>query len=174
MACRRAIQDLRGLKVIFVQDEYRNIYSAVDAIARLGIDVLFTMVPEEALEPIYGQLRRRGVRIESTLARYAPDNLRELPRTPLAARPLDVIYRGRLVPYTLGRLGTEKMCIGERFKEPAPAYGLKVDIDWREEARIYGPDWPLFLSSGRAALGTESGQAYATSPVSSTRPWPCT
>jgi hypothetical protein len=156
-AYRGAIRNFRGLKVIFIQDEYRSIYPAIDAMIDLGIDVLFTLVSGSAVDLIYGQLRRRGVRVETTLTGYVPDNLVDLPRRPISERPLDVVYRGRVVPYSLGRLGTEKVTIAQRFSEIASRYCLKADVDWREEARIYGDRWARFLSSGRTALGTESG-----------------
>lgn len=154
---RRALREFRGLKAIFIQDEYRFINSAVDAMLDLGVDVLFTLVSGPAIDTLYGRLKANGVRIETTLTGYVPDTLVAMPKVPLAERPLDVIYRGRLLPYHLGRLGTEKVFISETFAAVAPRYGLKFDVDWREESRIYGDDWKRFLSSGRTALASESG-----------------
>ncbi|MGF6781097.1 discoidin domain-containing protein [Paraburkholderia sp. GAS334] len=154
---RRGLQDFKGLKVIFIQDEYRTVHSAIDAMIELGIDVLFTCVPEHSIDDIYGQLRRRGVKIETTLTGYAPDNLLNLAQVPLHERSLDVTYRGRVLPYALGKLGQEKVYIAKEFQSRAQEFGLKTDIGWREEDRIYGNKWIEFMSSGRAVLGTESG-----------------
>ena len=154
---RRALQDFVGLKVIFIQDEYRFVNDAVSAMTELGVDVLFTCVPPAAVEPLYGPLRRRGVRIEHTLTGFVPDSLVGQPFLPLQDRPLHAVYRGRPLPFSLGSLATEKIEIARLFGELGPQYGLKIDVDWREESRIYGPDWNRFLSSGVCALGTESG-----------------
>jgi hypothetical protein len=154
---RRALQDFRGLKVLFIQDEYRTVWAATEAMTQLGIDLLFTCVPAAAVEPLYGELARRGVRIEATLTGYVPDDLVGKPFRPLADRPLDAVYRGRPLPFSLGRLATEKVEIARRFRELAPLHGLLHDVDWREENRIYGHSWNEFLASGRCALGTESG-----------------
>src|SRR5438105_9871086 len=59
---RRKIRDFRGLKVQFLQDDYR----AVDALARqmrfMGIDVLFTLVPEAEYGRIWTE-RLAGVEL---------------------------------------------------------------------------------------------------------------
>ncbi len=153
----RALQDFRGLKVIFIQDEYRAVYAAIDVMERLGVDLLFTCVPEQAVEKLYGELRRRGVRIEPTLTGYVPDELSRAPRSPLPGRPYDIVYRGRPLSPALGRLAQEKTQIARQIMPLATRFNLTTDIDWREDARIYGADWTRFMSSGRAALGTESG-----------------
>lgn len=154
---RRALQDFGGLKVIFIQDEYRTVFQAIDAMIELGIDVLFTCVPEPNIDRIYGQLRRRGVRIETTLTGYVAGNLLGLRPTPLRERELDVTYRGRTLPYALGKLAQEKVFIAQEFAARAVDFGLKIDIGWREQDRIYGDAWIRFMCSGRAVLGTESG-----------------
>jgi hypothetical protein len=154
---RRALQSFTGLKIVFIQDEYRTVFQAIDAMIELGIDVLFTCVPEANIDRIYGQLRRRGVRIETTLTGYVADNLLGLRPAPLRERPLDVTYRGRTLPYTLGKLGQEKVFIAREFNLYAGDFNLKTDIGWREQDRIYGDAWIQFMCSGRAVLGTESG-----------------
>jgi len=154
---RECVRRFRGLKALFIQDEYREVNAHVEAMIDLGIHVLFTCVPETAITPIYGKLRSRGVSVFKTLTGYVPEELRDYPVLPLAARPLDVVYRGREVPFELGNLGHEKIEIARRFREAAERLGLVVDVDWREDARIYGQDWTRFMASGKAALGTESG-----------------
>lgn len=154
---RRALQDFSGLKIVFIQDEYRTVFQAIDAMIELGIDVLFTCVPEANVGRIYGQLRRRGIRIETTLTGYVADNLLRLRPPPLRERPLDVTYRGRTLPYTLGKLGQEKVFIAREFNAQGNNFDLKTDIGWREQDRIYGDAWVQLMCSGRAVLGTESG-----------------
>jgi hypothetical protein len=126
---------------------------------RLGVDLLLTCVPESSIEPIYGGLRRRGVRIEPTLTGYVPISIDESVVCPMQDRALDVAYRAREVPFCLGRLGQEKVNIGKEFKARCAARGLREDINWTEESRIYGNAWFKFLASSRATLGTESGSS---------------
>ena len=74
-------------------------------------------------------------------------------------RKIDIGYRGRNVPAWLGELGQEKIRIGVRVRDEAPAYGLNVDISFREEDRLYGDAWIKFVSSCKGMLGVESGSS---------------
>src|SRR5205814_6148693 len=78
---------------------------------------------------------------------------------PLASRPLDIGYRGREVPYWLGRLGQEKTNIVNDFHRHIGNFPLRHDVSAKEEDRIYGPDWPRFIESCKTMLGTESGSS---------------
>ena len=145
-----------GLKVQFIQDEYRWVDEVTARMRTLGIDVLFTCVPEAVAPLIYGE-RLPGVQTITTLAGYVPDQLVGRAVPPLDARPIDVGYRGRAVPYWLGRLGQDKLEIARGFLEHAAGSELRCDIAWTESDRIYGERWFRFLASCRATLGTESG-----------------
>lgn len=150
----------RGLKVQFIQDEYRWIDAVTAKIRELEIGLLFTCVPETEVPKIYGE-RTPGTRTVGTLAGFVPEELVERPVPPLHERPFDVGYRGRTVPYWLGRLGQEKLEIGRQFSTRAGGLGLRYDVAWGENERLYGEEWVRFLSSCRATLGTESGATIA-------------
>lgn len=158
LAARIAAFD--GLKVQFIQDEYRTIDAVTARMRELGIGLLFTLVPEGEVSKVYGE-RVPGVTAVTTLAGYVPDELVGLRVPPLGARPIDVGYRGRSIPYWLGRLGQDKVEIGRGFLARATHYGLRCDIAWGESDRIYGERWNHFLTSCRATLGTESGASIA-------------
>lgn len=145
-----------GLKVQFIQDEYRAVDAVTAAMRDLGIDVLFTCVPEPAAGQMYDS-RLPGVTRLFTLPGYVPDELVGREVAPSAQRPVDVGYRGRNVPVWLGRLGREKTEIACAFLEHVAGRGLHCDISSREDDRIYGEDWNRFLASCRTTLGTESG-----------------
>jgi len=123
----------------------------------LGINVLFTLYPEDKIAKVWDQTRLPNVAVFTTLAGYVPDSLLNLETTPIATRPIDIGYRGRALPYWLGRLGQEKVWIAQGVLERAPYYGLCCDIGWLEEDRIYGEQWNVFIRSCKAMLGTESG-----------------
>jgi hypothetical protein len=149
------LADFDGLKVQFIQDEYRRVDAFTARMRQLGIDVIYTCIPLPTREHVYGR-RLPGVTLVTTLPGLVPDEFvgRSVPAT--SDRPIDVGYRGREVPYWLGRLGQEKVEIGRRFLELA-GDALRCDISSNERDRIYGEAWHRFLGSCKATLGTESG-----------------
>lgn len=157
---RDKLRRFRGLKIEFIQDDYRWTDRETAASREIGIKVLFTVAPEPAASQLY-DVRLPGVRRVQTLTGYVPENLRDRPRRPLDQRTIDVGYRARDLPFWFGRLSREKAWIGQRFLELAPKYGLRCDIAWTEHDRIYGGRWIEFVSSCRATLGTESGASIA-------------
>ena len=154
---RLAVQSFDGLKVQFLQDEYRQVNAMVAAMIELGTDVLFTVVPEDAEEALYAPLKVRGTRVVRTLTGYVPDGVKRRRVRRIADRHLHVAYRSRPLPFELGRLAREKVEIAERFGAAAAGSGLRCDISWKLEDRIYGRDWEKFQSSAKATLGTGSG-----------------
>ena len=152
------IREFEGLKVQFLQDEYRWVDAVTEMMRHVGIDVLFSIVPPREIEAVYGG-RLPSVEIVPTLAGFVPDALarRSRPPVPIGRRPVDVGYRGRVLPYWLGALSQEKMAIARGFLAHARPYGLRCDIAWSEQDRLYGERWIRFLESCRTTLGTESG-----------------
>lgn len=153
---REQLANFGGLKVQFIQDEYRLVDALTARIREMGIGVVFSSVPPRSVASVYGS-RLPDVEILPTLTGYVPANVERNGRQPLAGRPLDVVYRGRSVPYWLGRLGQDKVEIGREFLDRAEATELRCDISWSEADRIYGDEWYAFLGSSRTTLGTESG-----------------
>jgi hypothetical protein len=153
---REQLAAFGGLKVQFIQDEYRQVDAVAERMRELGIELLFSSVPADAVPQVYGP-RLPGVDVVSTLTGYVPAELERRSRPPLDGRPLDVVYRGRAIPYWLGRLGQDKIVIGREFLARAASTKLRCDIAWTEAERIYGDDWYRFLGSARTTLGTESG-----------------
>ncbi len=151
------IRRFRGLKIQFLQDEYRWVDAITAKMRDLGIHILFTLLQPDRISSLYDQRRLPGVTVLTTLAGYVPDNLVGLPVPPLSERRIEIGYRGRTLPYWLGRLAQEKVWIGQGVLARAPRYNLLCDIGWREEDRIYGQRWIDFIASCRATLGTESG-----------------
>jgi hypothetical protein len=154
---REEIAGYSGLKIQFIQDDYRRVHDMWHRMRELGVDVLFTLVPERELDAVWQQSVLAGVRRLTTLAGFVPINATRFPRMPLDARPVDVGYRGRVLPPWLGVLGQEKAWIAQGFQARAGAVRLRHDIAWTEDARIYGEDWFDFIASCRVTLGTESG-----------------
>jgi hypothetical protein len=154
---RERIRNYRGLKVLFLQDEYRRVEGMRSAIRDLGIDVLFTCVPRSEWSAVYPRDSLPGVTLVETLTGYVPQAWLDLTVPPVAARPVDVGYRARRVPYWLGGLGAEKWRLGEDFVRLASGSGLRLDVCVEEGGRLYGGAWRRFLESCRTVLGSESG-----------------
>lgn len=144
-------------KAVFIQDEYRHVDRSIAAFQALGVNVLFTCVPETEIEKVYPAARLPGMRKVNVLTGYVDERLVRRGVPAYGQRAVDVGYRSRRVPAWLGDLGQEKWRIGIRFKADAAEYGLTCDISYREEERIYGEQWIDFVTRCKAMLGVESG-----------------
>jgi hypothetical protein len=154
---RTEIAAFDGVRVLFVQDEYRQVDLMVSTIRDLCIDLLFTCVPELEIEKVYPEERLPGLVKISNLTGYVPEGLTRRPSPRISERPIDVGYRARIPPFWLGRLSVEKWQIASGFLDATRGYGLNCDLSASEEDRIYGKRWIRFLESCRATLGVESG-----------------
>lgn len=156
----RKIRDFNGPKVLFIQDEFRWVDRTSEAVQKLGISVIFTVVNEDVIRKIYRNNYFDNVRFEQTLTGFVPENLlnREVPD--YQDRPLDIGYRARKLPGWCGSFALQKWQIGERVLRDAPGHNLKCDIAMSEASRIYGDDWIRFMGNCKATLGTESGASF--------------
>lgn len=155
---RAKIRQSRALKMLFLQDEYRDVRLFNQIMSELGIQVMFTCVAERDHEVFYpGRLIPSLQSTYSVLTGYIPNYLESYRFDSTLSRPLDLSYRSRIVPYYLGDLGQEKKIIADRFQNIALEYGYKSDISVREQDRIYGDRWVKFMKSSRFVLGTPSG-----------------
>ncbi|WP_429034083.1 hypothetical protein [Bradyrhizobium sp. I1.14.4] len=157
---REKIRLFKGIKVAFIQDEYRIIDRQNAALADLKIGVIFTVTNREVTRKIYRDAYFDGVRFEHTLTGFVPEHLLSLDVPKYSERPLDVSYRARKSPPWYGYFAEEKWQIAERFAADATDYGLVCDIDTSETSRIYGNSWVEFVASSKAVLGTESGVSF--------------
>lgn len=153
----RRLKQFMGLKVAFLQDEYREIKTYWKHINELGIDVLFSCVPDAEIAKVYPKQEVPRLRVENVLTGYVPERLQQQVVLPVAQRPIDVGYRTRRMPFWLGRLGHEKWFVAEEFKRRGKETGLKLDLSTREGERLYGDAWTNFVASCRAVIGVESG-----------------
>jgi hypothetical protein len=146
-----------GPKILFIQDEYDNVNTTCANIKEMGFSHIFTCVPVDGLDYVYGQLSDLNIEFIPTLTGYIPedDSIINL-GLPLNKRSKMIGYRGRELPLHYGELGFEKKNIGDQVKAEAEKAGLVTDIETEGNKRIYG-GWHEFLGSCRATLGTESG-----------------
>lgn len=154
---RERLSRYAGIKAVFIQDEYRFIDRTVAALQEIKADVLFTVVPEDTVEEIYPSQKLPDLHKVTILTGYVPQELTKLSVPAYEDRSLDVAYRGRVLPYWLGKFSQEKWVIGEKFKASAVLWDLTYDISSQENDRLYQNQWINFLTSAKAVLGVESG-----------------
>ena len=117
-ATARRLEVYGGVKFLFIQDEYDFTHRAWYWIRRLGINLVFTVVPEAHISRVYPPDQFPGVRFVSNLTGYVPENIPTvLNLASPSQRPLLVGYRGRPLPVRYGALGFEKIAIGKLTKD---------------------------------------------------------
>ncbi len=150
----------KGVKVLFLQDEYRQINSTARQIRRLAISLVFSTVNREIAAEVYHHSWLKDVRFEFLLTGYVPPGLVEYQVPDFVDRPIDVSYRARKLSAWYGEFARQKWQIGERFRRDGELVDLKCDISCHDTDRIYGEDWLAFLANSRAVLGTEAGASF--------------
>lgn len=150
-------------KMAFFQDEYRFCRPRFEFINKFGIDCIFTLFEEQYFAQTY-QHFTNAKKIVQCIPGYVSDEIisaSKFMQYPEEKRTIDISYRGRENPPYLGMASFEKREIGRRFKKmvEARALDISLDIDSREENRIYGNQWLHFMASSKAALGVESGSS---------------
>jgi hypothetical protein len=155
-----ALSKWRGLKALFIQDEMRWVNRTAEAIRDLGISLVYSVISPDVRPQVYRHPWLRGLRFEFTLTGFVPEKLTGIQTLAFEERPLDVVYRGRVLPAWCGEFGQLKRRIGERFSHDAAVFDLRCDISNAEKDRIYGDKWIKFLATSKAALCVEGGASF--------------
>lgn len=155
----KKLRSFKGLKILFIQDEYDHTNRAKEVIRQAAFQIVFTVVPPNSIALIYPPVEFPGVTFVNNLTGYVPDLPISLLNEyiPPSKRRCVIVYRGRHLPIRYGHLGQEKVQIGIETKSYCEANQIEHDISWTEETRIYGDTWYQFISSSKAMLGSESG-----------------
>lgn len=147
-------------KIAFFQDEYRHWPARSQFMNDHEIDCVYTLVEPEYFDCTYRKYRP-DLKLHYTLTGYVDEQLtRRAARysKPDAQKTIDIGYRARSLPITMGRGALEKHDIAVQFKNRTAGLGLKLDIETAEEKRIYGEAWYKdFLANCRGVLGVEAG-----------------
>ena len=114
-AAMDAIAAAPAVKLLFLQDEYRNVRPINRLMARLGIQHMFTCVEPDQHEGFYPRSEVPSLEgVHTVLTGYVPEYLEQVPFRADDDRPIDIGYRSRDVPMCLGDLGRQKCVIAER------------------------------------------------------------
>jgi hypothetical protein len=152
-----SIACFEGLKIQIIQDEHRNINQMKARMRSLGVQAVFSSLALTQSQKVYDGPFMEGIEVFSCLPGYFSERLLSLPKKPLNERKYDIIYRGRTLPWTLGKHAQEKSDIANAFTSWVAGKGLKLNINSVESERLYGADWDHFIQNGRAMIGTEGG-----------------
>jgi hypothetical protein len=145
--------------IAFFQDEYRFCRERFEFIDQFDLDVVYTLVEPRFWDELY----RRQTRVRTfvhTLPGYVGDDLRAASARharPDADRTVDIGYRARDLPFSLGAAARDKAAIGIEFARRARGLDLALDISVESADRLYARDWYAFLGNCRAVLGVEGG-----------------
>lgn len=157
---KHAIAHYQGLKLAFIQDEYRRINQMNQTLASLGVDVLYTCFPEDEINKIYHAPGLASMEKHNNLTGYISDKLLSKSKNnPINERNVHIAYRGRKTPFWLGELTFGKWDIVEKWQQFATCRDFVTDMSYHEKDRIYGDKWYDFITSCKATLGVESGSS---------------
>lgn len=151
------LRDYKGVKAVFVQDEYDYVNNEISALRTISPHIIFTCVPKEQVPLVYPQDLFPETQFVQVLTGYVPSNLPHLELTPLQERPIDIGYRGRDITYRYGALGDYKYRVGSEFLSHPNSHSLELDIRMDESSRIYGDKWFSWLGMCKTTLGSPSG-----------------
>ena len=101
---QQQLAQFSGLKVAFLQDEYRGINDLRRNLNKLGIDLLFSCVPQDQIELVYPRNELSKLKVKNVLTGYVPESFYRLNSLPIKKRKIDVGYRTRTMPFWLGDL----------------------------------------------------------------------
>jgi hypothetical protein len=166
------IRYFKGIKAATVQDEQRASYERLAFLNGLGICHLFSVSPTDLIETLYPS-KIRNFSVSTILTGYVSDlHIQKAKNLKIdAPRSNDVVYRGRSLPDWYGSTGIIKGTIASDIQEKARIYGLTVDVESKENARVYGEDWFDFLATGKTAVGTPSGSDFLDLYGVFSEPW---
>lgn len=149
------LKEFNGVKIIMRQDEHYRFREFISFVSEINADYIFSVMPEEEIENTYG-LYSLSAQIIPMLTGYVMPSMRAQ-EPHLVDRPIDIGYRGSIMPLSFGKLCYQKRKIGDEVLRRLSGNDISLDISSRWEDRIGGMAWFEFLSSCKAVLGVESG-----------------
>jgi len=159
-------KDLKGYKIALPQDECLNTDSISRFFMESEVKTVFTCVPESEWKRVYPR-EKSGLQHYFTVFAGYIDEIAARKWAKLyrrhGARPIDVGYRARNIPFWLGRHGILKWQLTEKFMNAAINHGLKLDLSNNEKDAFHGDEWYKFLGNCRVVLGCEGGASLLDS-----------
>ena len=152
----------QSYKIAIFQDEYRHCQTRFGFINDYKIDCVYTCIDQAFIPEFYGKYTQAAC-IKTVLTGYVSQEMVEQAERltkPDQQRSIDIGYRGRPLPFYMGKGAQEKTEIADGFLARSGGLDLNLDIKMGEEDRIYGDAWYEFLANCRGVLGVESGTSF--------------
>lgn len=148
-----------GMKIVYFQDEYRNVEKRRKILLQMGAHALFSCLPIESIAKVYPAETLPGLRVLPTLTAFAPNDLLQMKPKELKKRKFTLSHRGREYPDWLGDQVRERVTIAEQVRNKALCKPGRTSIRWGERSRVYGNAWVSLIRNSRAVLGFESASS---------------
>ncbi len=152
----QALQAYQGYKIAFIQNEHENTNNLRANILKLGIDTVYTHVPEAYISQVFPPKQFPQTRFMALTTGFVPlsQPLFDQLIKPLHERRWVIGYRSIIPPFWHGQLAREKVLIGERMQRECSKRGIAANINWKLS---YGNSWYRYLAKCKATLATEVG-----------------
>lgn len=151
------LNQFEGFKVLMKQDESLNTNLTYDLLKNWDFNLFLTCIPKDQWDIHFASKVSSSLRVMHMLTGYVEDRMRNFKFSQDDYRPVDIFYRGMLLPYFFGKLSYEKYSIGESFKKICSERGFLFDISSDTEDRLHGDDWFNALADSKGVLAVESG-----------------
>lgn len=150
------LQRFKGIKIAMPQDEYVHSGALCRFFKAAGIDVIYTLCPQEAHDVLYPREKTGVGEIVKTHPGFVDEKTAKINTN--GDRPIAIGYRARKLPYWLGSHAQLKNTLAEQFQSVSSRYpNVKMDISTRDEDVFLGDEWFQFLLRCRTMLGCLGG-----------------
>ena len=158
-AWQRKIKNLKKLKILIIQDEYRDIFLTHFQIKKLGFKIIISSLSQTNLPKVYPKEKFRGVTFVSALPGYITDGMKKIKTIKLKNRKGPYIFgRGRPHPFAFGSGKLIKDKIYSDYKDKFPK-DISLDISNKQEDRLEGYLWTQNLKNARFLIASEGGSS---------------
>lgn len=157
----KALKDVKGYKIAMPQDEYVFSDLLCEFFKEYKVDSIYTCFYPEDYEKVYPYEKTGTKNIRTNLTGYMDEKTLERISSkfykPHSERSVDIGYRARKLPFWLGKHGTIKWMLTEKFEEACKDLHLNTDLSNDEKDVFMGDEWYHFLANTRVVLGCEGG-----------------
>lgn len=152
------LAEMSGVKVFFLENEYRLLDRKLALARRAGADFVTTQLPLDVARKAYAGhfLLDRIVALPHGLSDRLAHELGA--PVPDAERPIDLGFSGDAYPFYLGHQDRAEM--GRFFRDRAAGWGLRIEYREGRESRLAPKEWIAFLLRCKGALHQEAGSDY--------------
>lgn len=153
------LHNFPGIKIVFVQDEYRQVNRFQEKCMRIGANFIFSSLQSGQCADQYPDLWKSGVQFRFTLPGYVSNNLqKKIFKQPSKKSPI-IRYRSRNVPFYLGKHGQLKEELNQQLVKLKLTSGFEIDSSTDENQRLIGKKWYSFLRDSKISPCVEGGSS---------------